>query len=285
MSSVTIEEYVETPPYPNKIKENLLIAVTNKSNRKCSESYEQVEVKSQIYVIKQLNEEDHVDVYLCEDATKDLCEDATKVIKGNSANVGKPVISCAIGTSCYHGLCDIGSSISVIPYSLYLEIKPDIDPIVMEETGMTIQLANKDYISPLGIVRDVEVLVGKIKYPADFIVLGCPQDSFCPVSFGRPFLHTVGAEINLVKEKVFIKCAGEKLEFNFSIFADKHLKKEPFAKDVVETLAHIAVASTDVVERYMLNQDEPFNDEEKEALEQILCNNHHNYNCISHLII
>ena len=262
MSSVTIEEYVETPPYPNKIKVNLLIAVTNKSNRKCSESYEQVEVESQISVIKQLNEEDPVDVY--------LCEDATKVIKGNSAKVSKSVISCAIGTSWYHGLCDIGSSISVIPYSLYLEIKPDIDPIVMEETCMTIQLANKDYISPLGIVRDVEVLVGKIKYPADFIVLGCPQDSFCPVIFGRPFLHTVGAEINLVKEKVFIKCAGEKLEFNFSKFADKHLKKEPFAKDVVETLAHIAVASTDVVERYMLNQDEPFNDEEKDALEQIL---------------
>jgi hypothetical protein len=27
-------------------------------------------------------------------------------------------MSCAIGTSCYHGLCDIGASISVIPYYL-----------------------------------------------------------------------------------------------------------------------------------------------------------------------
>ena len=80
-------------------------------------------------VIKQLNEEDPVDVY--------LCEDATKFIKGNSAKVGKPIISCSIGTSSYHGLCDIGANISVIPYSLYLEIKPDIDPITMEETGMT----------------------------------------------------------------------------------------------------------------------------------------------------
>jgi hypothetical protein len=91
-----------------------------------------------------------------------LCEDATKIIKGESARVGKPIIPCAIGTSCYHGLCDIGSSISVIPYSLYLEIKPDIDPIVIEEVGMTIQLANKYYINPLGIVKDVEVLVGKL---------------------------------------------------------------------------------------------------------------------------
>jgi hypothetical protein len=121
--------------------------------------------------------------------------------------VGKPIISCAIRTSSYHGLCHIGASISVIPYTLYLEIKSDIDPIETEETGMTIQLSNKEYISPLGMVRDVEVLVGQIKYPADFIVLGCSQDSFCPIIFGRPFLHTVGARIDLPKERVFIKCA------------------------------------------------------------------------------
>jgi hypothetical protein len=46
----------------------------------------------------------------------------------------------------------------------------------MEEICITIQLANKDYICPLGMVRDVQVLVEKIKYPADFIVLGCSQD-------------------------------------------------------------------------------------------------------------
>ena len=112
-------------------------------------------------------------------------------------------------------VCDIGASISVIPYSLYLEIKPDIDPIVMEETGMTIQLANKEYISPFGIVRDVEVLVGKIKYPADFIVLGCPQDSFCPIIFGRPFLRTVGAEINLLKRKCLLNVIMKDLSLIF----------------------------------------------------------------------
>jgi hypothetical protein len=58
--------------------------------------------------------------------------------------VGKPIISCAIVTSSYHGLCDISASISVITYKLYLEIKADIDPIKMEETIMTIQLANKE---------------------------------------------------------------------------------------------------------------------------------------------
>jgi hypothetical protein len=81
----------------------------------------------------------------------------------------------------------------------------------MEEIGMTIQLANKEYISPLDMVRVVEVLVGKIKYPANFVVHGCSQDPFCPIIFGRPFLHNVGARIDLPKERVFIKCAREEL--------------------------------------------------------------------------
>ena len=41
-------------------------------------------------------------------------------------------------------------------------------PAEIEEINVTIKLAN---ISPIGIVRDVEVLCGKVKYPADFFVV------------------------------------------------------------------------------------------------------------------
>ena len=51
---------------------------------------------------------------------------------------------------------------------------------------MSVKLANRDTISPMGIVRDVEVLCGKTKYPADFLVLGSPQDRFCPIIFVDP---------------------------------------------------------------------------------------------------
>ena len=64
----------------------------------------------------------------------------------------------------------------------------DIAPVELEEIDVTIKLANRDTISPIGILRDVEVLCGKIKYPTNFLVLGSPQDSFCPIIFGRPFL-------------------------------------------------------------------------------------------------
>ena len=42
--------------------------------------------------------------------------------------VGMPVISVKIGDHCYHGLCDMGASLSAIPFTLYQEIMNDIAP-------------------------------------------------------------------------------------------------------------------------------------------------------------
>jgi hypothetical protein len=42
------------------------------------------------------------------------------------------------------------------------------------------------------LVRDVEVLCGKTKYPANFRVLGSAASKTCPIIFGRPFLNTCG---------------------------------------------------------------------------------------------
>ena len=75
----------------------------------------------------------------------------------------------------------------------------DIAPAEIEDIDVTIKLANRETTTPLGIVRDVEVLCGKIKYPTDFLVLGSPQDGFCPIIFGRPFLNTVNAKIDCEK--------------------------------------------------------------------------------------
>ena len=107
-----------------------------------------------------------------------------------------PVISVKIGDHCYHGLCDMGASASAIPISLYKEIMHDIAPAELEGIDVTIKIANRDTIKPVGIVRDVEVLYGKVKYPADFLVLGYPQDDFYPIIFGRLFLNTVNAKID-----------------------------------------------------------------------------------------
>ena len=91
---------------------------------------------------------------------------------------------------------------SAIPFTLYQEIMNDISPAEIEDIDVTIKLANRDTITPLGIVRDFEVLCGKRKYPTKFLVLGSPQDDFCPIIFGRPFLNTVNTKIYCEKQTV-----------------------------------------------------------------------------------
>ena len=81
---------------------------------------------------------------------------------------------------------DMGASASAIPISLYREIMHDIAPVELEDIDVTIKLANRYAISPMGIVRDVEVLCGKTKYLADFLALGSPQDSFFPLYLVNP---------------------------------------------------------------------------------------------------
>ena len=67
--------------------------------------------------------------------------------------VGMPVVSVKVGYHYYHGLCDLGASVSVIAFSLYEEIKDEIAPAKIENIDVTIKLANRDTISQIGILR------------------------------------------------------------------------------------------------------------------------------------
>src|SRR4051812_11855298 len=95
----------------------------------------------------------------------------------------------------------------------------EIGPCELEDIYVVIHLSNKETIFPIVIVRDVEVLCGKIKYPADFLVLYSATSKTCTIIFGRPFLNTCGAIIDCKKEKVLTKFDGDSYEFNFSKFA------------------------------------------------------------------
>jgi hypothetical protein len=56
IKAAEINEFVETPPFPNKVHENLLTYISNKSaSRKCT-PYEQIEMKPEVSIIKELNE-------------------------------------------------------------------------------------------------------------------------------------------------------------------------------------------------------------------------------------
>ena len=154
--------------------------MVNKSNIKTPKPPEQIKVEPSIAMVKDLlvdNIDGHV-IYFCDEAARIAKPD---IKDKHRLVVGMPIVSVKIGDHCYHSLCYVSASVSAIPCSLYKEIMNDIAPAEIEDIDVTIKLANSGTISPIGIVRDVEVLCGKIKYPTDFLVLGSPQDDFCPI--------------------------------------------------------------------------------------------------------
>lgn len=93
-------------------------------------------------------------IYFYEDAAriaKPVRNEQYKLDK-NGRLVGIPIVSVKIGHHCYYGLCNIGASISDVPFYLYQEVMHDISLVEIEEIDGIIKFVNRDTISPLGIV-------------------------------------------------------------------------------------------------------------------------------------
>ena len=140
---------------PIRIKEHAkILIVVRKSNIKATKPSEQIKVEPSVGMVKDLlvdNIDGHV-IYFCNESVR-IARPDTK--NKHRPVVGMPVISVKIGDHCYHGLCDLGASVSVIPFNLYQEIMNVIAPAETEDIDVTIKLANGGTMTPLGIVRDV----------------------------------------------------------------------------------------------------------------------------------
>ena len=151
--------------FPIRIKEHAKAsAVVRKSYTLTPTPPKQIKVEASVAMVKYLlvdNIDGHV-IYFCDEGTRIAKPDDKDK---NKPVVGMPVVLVKIGDHCYHGLCDLGASMSAIPFTLYQEIMNDIAPVEIEDINVTIKLANRDTISLLAIVRDIEVLCGnKIPY-------------------------------------------------------------------------------------------------------------------------
>src|SRR3954466_11630613 len=155
----------EQPPYPSRMKEHSFVTgILNKNVRTTDEPEDLIKVKPHVAMVKDLVTSD------IEESTISFCDVSTNIItaKNKGPFSVTPVVSVKIGDHNFYGLCDLGSSVSPIPFSLYQEIMHEIQPCEIEDIDVTTHLANKQTISPVGIVRDVEILCGKVKYPTDF---------------------------------------------------------------------------------------------------------------------
>ena len=71
----------------------------------------------------------------------------------------------------------------------------DLPP--MENCYLDVHLADVAKKKTLGRINNVLVMVNNNLVPIDFVVLDVECNARCPIVFGRPFLRTVGAIIDM----------------------------------------------------------------------------------------
>ena len=173
-------------PFPVRINYHTKgSTVVRKSNTRTPTPPEQIKVEPSVAMVKDLFD-DNIDGHVIY-----FCDEAARIVRPDIKNkhrpiVGMPIISIKIADHCYHGLCDTGASVSAIPHSLYEEIMHDIAPAELEEIDVTIKLANRDTISPVGILKDVEVLCGRLNIQLIFLFLVPHKMTFVPLYLVDP---------------------------------------------------------------------------------------------------
>ncbi|XP_016192664.1 uncharacterized protein LOC107633565 [Arachis ipaensis] len=83
-------------------------------------------------------------------------------------------------------LCDLGSSINLMPLSVMWKLKiQEAQPI-----RIALQMADKSLRQAHGIAKNVLVKVGELFLPTDFVILDMGEDANDSIILGRPFLAT-----------------------------------------------------------------------------------------------
>ncbi|XP_073149333.1 uncharacterized protein [Henckelia pumila] len=140
-------------------------------------------------------------------------------------------IPCHIGSLSFDNvLCDLRSSINLMPYSLARKLGiGNIGP-----ASRSLKFADRSIKYPKGIMDNVLVKIEKFIYPVDFVVLDMDEDYEVPMILGRPFLATSRALIDVEKGELVLRMNDEQVVFNmlYSV-RDNPIGKTCFAIDVV----------------------------------------------------
>ena len=69
-------------------------------------------------------------------------------------------------------LCDLGASINLMPLSMFKRLKLG----EAKPTTICLQMADRSYQHPRGVIENVLVKVDKFLFPADFVILDMEED-------------------------------------------------------------------------------------------------------------
>nr|XP_033510576.1 uncharacterized protein LOC104090797 [Nicotiana tomentosiformis] len=90
-------------------------------------------------------------------------------------------------------LCDLGASINLMSLLVFKQLGLGAP----RPTTVMIQLADRSYVYPEGVIEDVLLQIGKFIFPADFIILDYVADELVPIILRQPLLSTRDAIIKV----------------------------------------------------------------------------------------
>ncbi|GKE84592.1 reverse transcriptase domain-containing protein, partial [Tanacetum coccineum] len=94
------------------------------------------------------------------------------------------------------------------------ETKRNLSLPELTPTCMTLELADRSITEPIGIAKDVRLMVGKFQFPADFVVVDFEPDPRVPLILGRSFLKTSRALIDVYEGEITLRVGKEAITFN-----------------------------------------------------------------------
>ena len=110
--------YIENPSFPVRVKEHAKVpTVFNKIYIRTPKPDEQIKVEPSVAMVEYLLVE-YIDGHAIQ-----FCDEAARIAKPDEKDKHRPifgmhVVAVKIGDRCYHCLCDIGASVSAIPFTL-----------------------------------------------------------------------------------------------------------------------------------------------------------------------
>nr|GEZ14529.1 reverse transcriptase domain-containing protein [Tanacetum cinerariifolium] len=119
-------------------------------------------------------------------------------------DLGKFLIPCGFNELKRKALADLGASINLMPLTVWKKL--GLPELI--STRMTLELANRAICTPVGISRDVFILVGKFTFPANFVIVDYESDPRVPLILGIPFLWSARSLIDVHGEEMILRDEG-----------------------------------------------------------------------------
>ena len=167
-------------------------------------------------------------------------------------------------------LCDIGAAVSILPLS-FLKHLGSIGKLVLPR--YMLHMANGSTSTPKGMLVDVPIFIEGLSILCDLFVLDIDKNVTPSIILGRPFLASIGTQIDMKKGRIYLELDERKVEFlqdgTFisSDLVDRSIKntkrKDASTKPKEKSIWEIEV---DELEELFLrsNQQKPISEEKEE---------------------